>query len=175
MSFCIDREKSPATCCCGCSLTCGVITVGVLYGLDLVGNIFALNVWGILASLFFLVPIAAMAIWKESKGLRFFNYLLQAIILGASIIALIVLVICIDGYDLPEFFCSYNNIIDSNDIGQQSCMKAVRLYLYGAWAAACVLWLPLQFLFMSIFKAYHDELKEDGQGYSQLPNEDNTA
>ena len=53
-----------------------------------------------------------MAIWKENKGLRFFNYLLQAIILGASIIGLIVLVICIDGYDLPEWFCSYGNIID---------------------------------------------------------------
>ena len=46
------------------------------------------------------------------------------------------------------------------------------MYLYIAWAIATVAFLPLQFLIMQIFKAYHDELKEDGQGYSQLPNDD---
>ena len=117
---CINRDKSPATCCCGCSLTCGVITVGVFYGIDLVVNIFALNTWGILLSLFFLIPIAAMAIWKESKALRFFNFLLQAIILGGSIVGLLIWVICIDGINLPEHFCgitALTNLTDTKDIG----------------------------------------------------------
>ena len=104
MSFCINRDKSPATCCCGCSLTCGIITVGVLYGLELVGCLFALNYSGIITLAVFL-PICAMAIWKESKALRFANFLIQAILLGALIIGLLVWVICIDGYDLPELFC----------------------------------------------------------------------
>ena len=114
-----------------------------------------------------------MAIWKESKGLRFANFLIQAIIFGATIVFLLVWLICIDGYDLPEWFCGFD-LSGASDLGQQSCKKAVRLYLYGAWAIVTLVFLPLQLLIMSIFKAYHDELKDDSQGYSQLPNEDET-
>ena len=99
-----------------------------------------------------------MAIWKESKGLRFANFLIQAIILGATIIMLLVWVICIDGFDLPEYFCNITTLTDTKDLGQQSCEKAVRLYMYIAWAICTVIFVPLQFLIMSIFKAYHDEL-----------------
>ena len=161
---CINRDKSPATCCCGCSLTCGIITVGVLEGINLVINIFALNTWGIIASVAFLIPIVALAIWKESKALRFVNFLIQAIILGAAIVGLLVWVICIDGFDLPGHFCGLTSISGDDlgsDLGQRSCEKAVRLYMYVAWAIATVLALPLQFLIMQIFKAYHDELKDD--------------
>ena len=99
--ICINRDSSPATCCCGCSVKCGVITVGVLYGLDAAGNIFAGNLMGIIVSVALLLPIIAMAIWKESKGLRYFNYLVQAAIFFASIIGIIALAVCIEMYDLP--------------------------------------------------------------------------
>ena len=165
-------ENSPPTCCCGCSLTCGIITVGVFQAINLAINIFALNTWGVIGAFILLLPIILLAFWRESKALRFANFLIQAIGLGCLIISLIVWLVCIDGYDLPELFCNVTTHGVALDLGEQSCMQAVRLYLYIAWAFALIIVLPIQFLIMNIFKAYHNELKEEGQGYSQLPNED---
>ena len=99
---CIDREKSPATCCCGCSLTCGIVTIGVLQGFNLAINVFAPNTWGVIGAFLLFFPILLLAFLKESKALRFVNFLIQAISLGCLIIGLIVWLCCIDGYDLSE-------------------------------------------------------------------------
>ena len=140
--------------------------MGFLYGLGLVVDISVGSIAGILIRIVILLPIVALAIWKESKGLRYFNFLLQAIIFGALLIFLIVLVISIDSQDVPELFCwNAPTVADSNNMDKQSCKKAVRLFLYGAWAIATFLILPLQFLIMSIFKAYHEELKKDDKGF----------
>ena len=179
--MCINRDKSPATCCCGCSLECGIITVAVLHAINLCAEIFALNWWGVLFACAFLIPICCLAIWKESKPLRFINFLIQAIILGAAVIGIIIFVIAIEGFDLPEKFCGVATLGDlGDDFGAQlatnSCVKAVKMWLYIVFGALVVIYLPLQWLFMSIFKAYHDELKEDGSGgYSQLPADEEAA
>ena len=96
-----------------------------------------------------------------------------AIILGVTIFLLILFVASIDFYDLSEPFCHYSKT-NAKDWDHEACKPVMRLYLYGVWAVATIIFVPLQYLIMSIFKAYHDELKEDGQGYSQLPNEDDT-
>ena len=115
---CINRENDPKTCCCGCSLVCGMITVGVFQAINLAINIFALNTWGVVGALFLLLPMIFMAFWSESKVLRFANYLIQAIGLGCLIISLIVWLVCIDGYDLPELFCNVSTHGVSLDLGQ---------------------------------------------------------
>ena len=128
-------------------------------------NVFALNTWGVVVSIILFLPIVLLAFCKENKALRFANFIIQAIGFGCLIISLLVWVICIDGYDLPEKFCNVSTLGTGIDLGQQSCMTTVRLYLYVAWAFALIIALPIQYLFMNIFKAYHDELKEEGQGY----------
>ena len=61
-------------------------------------------------------------------------------------------------------------------MGKDSCEKAVRMYIYVFIAVATLLFLPLQFFFTQIFKAYHEELNEEGEkgekGYQQVPNDD---
>ena len=34
MPICINDDGAKRTCCCGCSLTCGVLTFAILAGLD---------------------------------------------------------------------------------------------------------------------------------------------
>ena len=75
--------------------------MAVLYGLETIGNIMAGNIVGILICLALLLPIVAMAIWKKSLALRYYNYFIQAFIFVASIIGIIILAICIEIYDLP--------------------------------------------------------------------------
>ena len=49
----------------------------------------------------------------------------------------------------------------------------MRMYFYIFIAVATIVYLPLQYLFIEIFKAYHDVLKEElEKGYQQVPNDD---
>ena len=46
------------------------------------------------------------------------------------------------------------------------------MYMYVGLAVSTILFVPLQYLFMNIFKAYYEELKEGGLEYSQVPSDD---
>ena len=41
------------------------------------------------------------------------------------------------------------------------CEGTVRLWMYLGWVAAFFITVPLQWLFVSIYSAYYDELKDD--------------
>ena len=59
-----------------------------------------------------------------------------------------------------------------------SCMIHVRVWMYISWFFGVAIFLPLQVLITSIFKAYRDEIKEDGtparesSDYQEIPNEE---
>ena len=73
--MCINRDVSPPTCLCGCSLMCGIITVAVLEGLGLLGAIASLEPFSIMGSLLQCAPLIALFIWSESYTVRNINYI----------------------------------------------------------------------------------------------------
>ena len=65
----IDRSNKPATCLCGCSLYCGIITVTVLKGLGLLSAVATMNLSGVLWSLFECSILIALLYWDDNKTL----------------------------------------------------------------------------------------------------------
>ena len=71
--------------------------------------------------------------------------------------------------------------LTSNMQGAESltadCEKHARMYMYIVWGACIVIIVPIQYLIVSIFKAYRDEIKEDGAdgSYNELPQDDREA
>ena len=55
---------------------------------------------------------------------------------------------------------------------EDHCEQAARPWLYAGLGLVALLILPLQYLIMSIFKAYADEIKDGEVEYQQLPGED---
>ena len=76
--------------------------MGFVYGCETVKNIIIGFNFGIVFGSAVFLPIVALAICKESKALRYCNYLIQAIIFVISIIGIIALAFLIEIYDLPE-------------------------------------------------------------------------
>ena len=37
--MCFNTSQKPVTCCCGCSITCGVVTFAVLAGIQAISNL----------------------------------------------------------------------------------------------------------------------------------------
>ena len=62
--------------------------------------------------------------------------------------------------------------IEDATSGDDACETKVHLYLYGGWALAVLILLSLQWLILSIFKAYSDELKPLEPAYAPLASED---
>ena len=53
-----------------------------------------------------------------------------------------------------------------------NCEKHARIWMYIAWGITGLVLIPIQYLIVSIFKAYRDEIKEDESEYEQLPSLD---
>ena len=178
--MCINRDKKPATCMCGCSLVCGIVTLAILQGLGLLANLVHLNWLGVGISAFFLLPTVSVLIFKESVTARQIAYIWQWFSMGILLIVLTCWIIAIDGFGLPKMFCAGHEIfadhIDDEDLSAlgDDCEKHVRIYMYLGWSAAVVLTVPIQWLFLSIFSEHYEELKgsEAGGSYSQLPNQE---
>ena len=77
--MCINRDDKPTTCCCGCSLKCGIITYAIFVCLELIAAAVKGQTWGIAGSLLNLAPLVALAIKSDSQGIRLLNYIWQCI------------------------------------------------------------------------------------------------
>lgn len=95
----IDKEQSPTTCCCGCTLTCGIITLFVLQAIGLVASIVELNTGMILFGLANTVPLACLYYYNGCAPVRHWNFLQQ-------IVNLLILI----GYLVYGFIIAHNII-----------------------------------------------------------------
>ena len=64
---CINRDSKPATCLCGCSLYCGIVTVTILKALGLFSAIATMNPSGVLWSLFECYILSSLLYWRDNK------------------------------------------------------------------------------------------------------------
>ena len=83
----IDKEKS--TCCCGCSLVCGIITYFVLQCLGLINVFLHFTTVGLVWEIFSIAPVVALYFFKESWFVRQWNYIWQCTILTGLVIVLV--------------------------------------------------------------------------------------
>ena len=172
--MCINRDSSPPTCLCGCSLKCGIITVAVFEILGLLGSISSMQPWSILGSVIQVAPIVALLIYSQSRTIANINYIWKCCEFGFLLVAIVAFVFILEFYDLPHHVCSTVNLAESLTSQEEQvateCEKHARFWMYIAWGACIVIAVPIQYLIVSIFKAYRDEIKEDdATSYNQLP------
>ena len=75
---------------------------------------------------------------------------------------------------LIGFVCHDANTNWTNTDGtlvQGDCHNNMRMPVYAALSVAVLIFVPLQVLFIRIFKAHADELKNEA-GYSELPTDE---
>ena len=173
--MCINRDNSPPTCLCGCSLMCGIITVAVLEGLGLVSAVASLEPFSIMGSVIQIAPLICLFIWKESYTVRQVNYIWQLCGFIFTVTALVVAIFLIEFWDVPSHVC-YGASMDAylgEDRELTQCEKQARMWIWIIWGVAVLLVAPLQFQIVRMFKAYRDELKPEE--YSELPADDREA
>ena len=183
--MCIDRDSTPVKCCCGCTLQCGIITYFVFAMLGLIGAIASMNAYSISMSVLEILPLVVLYFKNDSYAVRMFNYVLQCIYLAVIVIALIAAIIGIEA--LVAWVCNgdwveVTEVEVTHGAGEPStfeldtagCENAVRTPVYIVWSVGCLLFLPIQILWVRVFKAYADELsdKPNSSEYSQLPAEE---
>ena len=164
--MCIDRDSKPATCLCGCSLPCGIITNGVFVGLALISSVAAVHLPGIVWNLIVGAPLVALAFAPKNLTVRLINYIWQVIGFIGLLVAVVAWLCFIIFFDMPNWVCSTHSEIKSQ-LGNESadplktCEDIMVGVLYGVWLAFTIIFVPISFLFVSIFKAYYEELKEE--------------
>ena len=81
-------------------------------------------------------------------------------------IGLIVWVVLISAADLANNACETSSKTfpegSSAPSDYDNCYKETSVIMYCAWAGCCVVFIPLQLLIVSIFKAYRDDIKDEG-------------
>ena len=161
----INREKSPATCCCGCTLTCSMINYVVFQSFGLVTAIAQLNVFWILFGLANIVPVVSLYFYNESASVRQWNIFQQCVSLCILVGFLTYSFIHID--HILMYAC-YEH---AGMIHLGSCMKDSRAYFYFAFFFLGGVALMLQVMWVRLFKVYYDELvdKNGDVKYSELP------
>ena len=70
MLLCLKKDKTPWTCCCGCTVTCGVIFYSVLQGLYLLSAILTFEVGPIITVLILQLPLICLIVKRKSLGAR---------------------------------------------------------------------------------------------------------
>ena len=170
--MCINRDNKPYTCMCGCTLTCGLITVGVFRAIGAVSAISTMNPTAIVMNLLWNTPFIALAIWKNKWGVRQLNYIWELISFILMIIGFIVAVIFVEA--LIQTACSgadfnlHDNQLHSDE---EHCERSARPIAYTILGGIGAIILPIQYLIMSIFKAYAEEIKDEAE-YQQIPGDD---
>ena len=154
----INRENSPATCCCGCQLEVGIFLAAVLQGLRLVGAIVSLEPKLIAIEVVIYLPLIALAI-NRSWIVRQINYVWQNICLIALIISLLAIVLAEVFLNISAEVCKMETELLNKM--QDNCEHNLKTFIYATVLIANVVFVPLQYLIVSIFKAYRDELADD--------------
>ena len=146
-TMCINRETKPWSCCCGCSLKCGIITYAVFVVLELIGAFVTKQVGPIIFVVLSLIPLIALAIKPDSWGIRLWNYVWQIIMMA---------VVCIGGVIMVISAVGATAVAGS--VGGAEAAGAVGSMMLVMLIIALSIMLPLQILWLCIFKAYFEEL-----------------
>ena len=177
--MCINRETKPITCCCGCTLTCGIITYFVFCALGLISAIASMCWWSISMAVLEIVPVIALYFANESKGVRMWNYIQQCVFLGITVILLIAAIVGIEA--LVDMICNNEDVIgaihskdNTSEFGLSACEDAIRLPVYVVWTCMALIFVPIQIMWVRVFKAYLDELPEKNseEDYAPIPTDD---
>ncbi len=188
-NFCVNRDNKPTTCCCGCSLTCGVITYGVFQCLNLLGAFVSLNIGSIAFAVISASPVLALAIWRDSYAVRNINYIWQWIIFGGfGLFMLFAFILITMGTQFIDMLCKHGVSTASeggdlddqpldNDEVYEHCSNFLSSFAYIIWGSVLLTVTPLQLLWISIFHGYRDELEQpdagaDGESYQALNREE---
>ena len=68
--MCINKENKPWTCCCGCTLLCGVFTISILEIIGAIGSLIAGGVLAFIVNLVFVAPYIALLICRDNPTVR---------------------------------------------------------------------------------------------------------
>ena len=109
MKLFVNTDEKPATCCCGCSLICGIITYVVFQSIGLVAQLSILNWWGIIGASIFLAPNVWLLMRQDDTTARKVAYIFQCITMGLLLLWILIwfLGILTDWYGagITETFC----------------------------------------------------------------------
>ena len=182
--MCINRDTKPATCCCGCSLMCGIITYTVFQCLSIISNI-AVGFWtGMALELIFLAPNLWVIFSQDSAVARKVAYIFQWITFGLGILFVLVwAIILLTGFSwVIDQACGIvgDTEIYNWDTGAYeplnsggSCAARIKGLAWAGLLITAAALLPLQYLFVRIFGTFHEEKSEsdvnDG-GYEAVNN-----
>ena len=154
-SFCVNRDNKPTTCCCGCTLTCAVITYGVFQCLNLLGAFVSLNIGSIIFALITASPVLSLAIWKDSYTVRNINYIWQWICFGGFALFMLFAFILISvGTQYIDMVCKHGSqaaaegsdpaeqSLDNDEVYEQ-CSNFLSSFAYIIWGTVLLTVMPL--------------------------------
>ena len=150
-NICINRDNKPSTCCCGCSLICGIITLAVLNSLGIVGHLFS-GAWGAsLGLLGITVPMYMLIFMRENKTVGLVNVIIQGVVLASLILSIFVFAILISAADLPHYICTMDQlklygwleVKGNNDSTDAVCEKTVYNWLWLGLVLTALISVPL--------------------------------
>ena len=161
--WCINKEAKPVTCLCGCSLVSGIITVAVITGLSLVVEIATLNWRGVLFCLLDAVPLVCIWIRNDQRWARTYAFVWQCLLFALLCISLLLTAIFF--HFVIDMACSDASTIASSkntetQLKSDVCGQRLLGIFWITWSLLAAILVPLQWLFLTIFKAYREELVE---------------
>ena len=175
----IDKEKS--TCCCGCSLVCGIITYFVLQCLGLINQLFHFSTAGMTWELLCITPVVCLYFFNESWFVRQWNYIWQCLILTGLILVLVLGLI--SAHTLISLMCSFAADSVTTEDGQQmqfdmssACENVSMTGFYIIFLIIGAVAITVQVMWVRLFGAYRDELTDKtGAQYTPLAQNDSVA
>merc|ERR1712210_226866 len=143
-------DHKPVTCCCGCSLICGIIVYVVFQYLSLVSTLIIANWWGAILEVIFLAPNVWVLCSQENLMARKVAYIFQWVVIIGLALGILIWAIAIAtdffGLGITETFC---NSIVTGFSGQgytmtnTSCENSIKGFMWGGLVAAALLVMPL--------------------------------
>ena len=150
---CIDRAETPYKCCCGCTVRCGVITLGVLQCISLVLNIIY-QMWpNVGSSAVFVILFALVMIYEDSYKMRRAYFLANATVALVNLIMTTILLFGTDGSAL----CGDNPACDDFIRGSAALIGII--YYLGFFA--------ITYPVLRLYQAFADEIEDKDDGYTK--------
>ena len=174
--MCFNRQGKQMTFCCGCSVACGITIFSVIQIIGFTTAICSLSPINIVFSVVNLAPLVALYFLTDSYCVRMWNFVQQCVYLVLLVLALIFFIASVE--PIIDLVCSDADIVahlqkETNyDFGLEDCERQARIPAYLIWLTAALVLIPLQFMWVRVFKYYLDELKDPHADYSQLPTEE---
>ena len=155
MLLCLKKDTTPWTCCCGCTVTCGVIFYTVWQAIYLFFCILTLQAGIIVPAILVDIPLIVMIIKRKSVSARTCMYIWLWVQFGLFLLMMLVLLILI---------IALTKLLAVGCDDDAECVAKFAVWLYLIWFAILLLGSPLQILWIELFKAFRDQLKHSGIG-----------